>query len=126
VTLVAVWLGWNVNVVRHRRALLAALGPNANVTPLEAGSIGQDYSSSADDVIRVLRDWGRASKNCKYFPPTKSSSLSWLRFKLGDQPYLMISTDDPKDAPEIRRWYLEAICVVNESSSSEDWRLDSL
>jgi hypothetical protein len=108
----ALWLGWNVYVVEQRRSVMRSLGPYpaSSSRPVPA-----DFSylrADADDVVQVFRQIRFISKRSSYFPPSSAVSLPWLRRQLGDEAYLIIYTRRAGAIDQLRRWFPEAVCVL--------------
>jgi hypothetical protein len=130
-TVVAVWLGWNVYIVRQRKAFISSLpapclaraGLGAKSSdPRERMTAEQVYlveSLALDmDLDAVLRRRGMSPGQGDPFTkltPTISGELSWLRQQLGDQPYWLISYLQGPSAARAHALFPEAIVSLRTS-----------
>jgi hypothetical protein len=105
---VAVWLGWNVFLVDHRKQVLSDLGKKVYVQPLNEG---YEIPTDGKGMVELTRAWNGLPMGAVYAEPTSPQQLSWIRRRLGDKPYLYLSVYDPELIPTIRRWFPEAVCV---------------
>ena len=105
---VAIWLGWNVFVVEHRKRVLSDLDKK-----VYAKSLNEGYGIPTDGkgMVELTRSWNGLPMGAVYSEPTRPQQLSWIRRRLGDKPYLYLAVYDPELIPTIRRWFPEAVCV---------------
>ena len=98
-TIAAVWLGWNVKVVRQRRAALAAMQPDH------------------DFWVNTVSDWTRywqTNPQAGEAPIEDLPAVSRLRAWLGDEAVQAIwcSPDTPKKELERLKWLFPEAQVV--------------
>ena len=113
------WLAWNVEVVRQRKAFLAALkipstaryglGPNDGHPARLSDQRIRYYSevvfcryTTPDDSWDAFTTWA----------PTRSRELSWLRRWLGDKPYWFIAYYPGPSGARAHELFPEANIVV--------------
>ena len=108
------WIEWNRRIVRGRQSLLGLGWNRVAYWYLAEPSSSHDYRDHTKGVVRAARRSGNISASAEAFPATEVCSVSWLRRRLGDRPYFMIETSDPQLVPRIRKWFPEAVCMLDE------------
>jgi hypothetical protein len=99
-TVVSLWLGWNVHVVRERDRLLAALvGPRV-VLEFGAKNTQAQMSVYATDDIRKSLYGAFGNRPYEQRSPTTPCRISVLRRWLGDRPYYLIAYC-PSPGPDV-------------------------
>jgi hypothetical protein len=118
VAVLLVWVEWNRRVVRERQALLRlGVGRITSWHLAESNRPSNLYRDHADRVVQAAQRSGAVGMDAKYFPATMGNSLSWLRRRLGDRPYTMIKIAEPQLVPRIRKWFPEAVCILDDGAS---------
>jgi hypothetical protein len=135
-TVVAVWLGWNVHLVRQRRAFIENL-PERSVFRIRANVFREmpvpPPQSVRDALERQFFEWAIddvflwPSKDHRdpfshrlpstTFQPSAPRELNWLRQWLGDQPYSLIAYFPGPAAERARALFPEAVIMV----ADEPW-----
>ncbi len=108
------WIEWNRRIVRERQSLLGLGWNRVAYWYLAEPSSSHDYRDHTERVASAARKSGSISASAEPFRATDVCSVSWLRRRLGDHPYFMIKTSDPQLVPRIRKWFPEAVCMLDE------------
>jgi hypothetical protein len=119
-TVVAVWLGWNVHVVRQRFAFLDhidATGQMHGRLHPPFPDAGEMKAMAMDVPLIAQETFGEESYT--QYPPLSPGPLSTVRLWLGDQPCLYIAYWSGPDTDRIRRLFAEAIILVSDRPYEE-------
>jgi len=108
VTLVAIWLGWNVHVVRQRNDMttwLSASGRGRAIVVSEEKFVRMRSSSEALSRMRATL---LSNDGSDVFEADPGKLPSRLRRWLGDKLYISIVIYDKDDLDQVRRTFPEA------------------
>jgi hypothetical protein len=131
-TAVAVWLAWNVHVVRERRMLrdelstrgLASFYRPADLRELKAHRLAdlrelkaQERRLLASQLFSVDVQYKQSLGRRVYVPayeglPATDDGVSWMRSWMGDQEIATITLDAPIELPRVQRLFPEATIRV--------------
>ena len=115
VAVLLMWIEWNRRIVRERQALLGLGWNRVAYWYLAESSSPSDYRDRTESLVRAARSSGVISANAEHFPATEGNSVSWLRRRLGDRAYVLIKTSDPQLVQRIRKWFPEAVCILDQN-----------
>jgi len=111
------WVAWNGRIARERQALLKLGWDRVSYHHVTGTRVNvPKWMDSPESVIRAWESAAIISANAKSFPATQGDSLSWLRRRMGDFPIVVIKTSNPELVQPIRKWFPEAVCVLDENS----------
>ncbi len=118
VTVLCVWLGWNVNIVQQRRAARTRSKPHSiDAVEWAHATTARDREHIDPRIVGIAK-----SKWCrKQADPTAGPHISAIRRWLGDEPIGFVAVWNDSDFPSVRALYPEAMTVMfTESSDSQD------
>ena len=108
VTALCLWLGWNVNVVRLRRAVLAQVPNDIGVVEWKIATRATDRDH-LDARIASIKD----STHCRrHAAPSAGPRLSLIRRWLGDEPIGVVALWNESDFHRISSLFPEALTVL--------------
>ncbi len=120
VTVLYVWMGWNVNLVQKRRAALSAIQSDL-VTSLTFDEGSASYRSNSEKRAQEIA-WLLSQRHVRdRFPSTGPCEVSMLRHWLGDEPIFKIVLKDDSELARVRRLFPEAEVTVMDNPGSNAW-----
>jgi len=118
VTVFAVWLGWNVNIVQQRRAARTRSKPHSiGVVEWAHATTAQDREYIDPRIAAIAK-----SKGCrKRADPTAGPHIAAIRRWLGDEPIGLVAVWNESDFPSVSALFPEAMTLLfTESSDSQN------
>lgn len=117
-TIVAVWLGWNANIVHQRKAFLALLEQGDCFTlanaQWEQGTVSYSFSMTdvyAAQAVGHPTRYSHHRRSARFTMPT-------LRRWMGDELRWLIAYRPGPDISEVKRLFPEAQILLVESKST--------
>jgi hypothetical protein len=115
--LAAAALGWKMNFVQQRSAVMRSIEARGGRFDTRAANVSPQTRQA---VINRLVDHMTSREHgthgvCRSFEPTVSFELSWLRRFLGDKLYWDVVIYDRADLETVQRWFPEAAVLLVEA-----------
>jgi hypothetical protein len=122
VAVLLMWVEWNRRIIRERQALIGLGWNRVAVWTLGEPNHSTDFAGRAEAFLHVSRTVSVADANTEAFPATEVGSVPWILRLLGDRAYGMVKTSDPQLVPRLRKWFPEAVCLLDDEPFSFDER----
>jgi hypothetical protein len=116
VAVLLTWVEWNRWTIRQREALIGLGWNQVSYWFLGKPNTSTSFADRAEAHLHVARKAKVADANTEAFPATETGKVPWIRRMLGDRAYGMVKTSNPELVPRLRKWFPEAVCLLDEES----------